>query len=81
MITTFALKCHTYFPVVSSTVQSLRESMPSLPHSLHDQEVLILHTVICLSNDRVLSRRRDAQLYLTKTTWHSKSIDDIRLKF
>ena len=66
MITTFALKCHTYFPVVSSTVQILRsrDPMSSLPHSLHDQEVLILHTVMCLNNDRVLSRRRDVQLYL-----------------
>ena len=69
MITTFALKCHTYFPVVSSTVQILRsrEPMSSLPHSLHDQEVLILHTVMCLNNDCVLSRRRrrrDVQLYL-----------------
>ena len=56
MITTFALNCHPYFHIVTSTVQILREPMPSLPHSLHDQEVLMLHTVMYLNIDRVLSR-------------------------
>ena len=42
MIATFALNCHPYFHIVTLTVQILREPMPSLPHSLHDQDVLML---------------------------------------